>query len=104
MKKKPPLEISPAKSVLEELQFLRKSFLEANQSYACRVEAEIMQIHEAVEAEARGKKLSKKKLADLRDMLTLMRNLQVKPEKGRRRDLKKIDLMVGELLMLKEDW
>ena len=41
---------------------------------------------------------------DLRDMLTLLRTLEVKPEAGRRKDLKKIESLVEELRLLSERW
>ena len=34
------------------------------------------------------------KIRDLRDMLTLLRHRQLKPDKGRRKDLKKIESVV----------
>ena len=41
---------------------------------------------------------------DLRDMLTLLRTLEVKPEAGRRKDLKKIETLVEDLRLLSERW
>ena len=41
---------------------------------------------------------------DLRDMLTLLRTLDVKPEAGRRKDLKKIESLVEDLRALSERW
>jgi t-SNARE complex subunit (syntaxin) len=37
-------------------------------------------------------------------MLTLLRNRQLKPDKGRRKDLKKIESVVNDLTMLIENW
>ena len=44
------------------------------------------------------------KIRDLRDMLTLLRHRQLKPDKGRRKDLKKIESVVDDLAMLIENW
>ena len=41
---------------------------------------------------------------DLRDMLTLLRTLEVKPEAGRRKDLKKIESLVEDLRQLSARW
>ncbi len=41
---------------------------------------------------------------DLRDMLTVLRTLEIKPAAGRRRDLKKIEAAVEDLRMLVERW
>jgi len=51
-----------------------------------------------------AKKIPAAKMRDLRDMLTLLRKFSIKPEKGRRKDLKKIDALVGDLTMLIEQW
>jgi hypothetical protein len=40
----------------------------------------------------------------MRDMLMLMRELEVKTSKGRRRDLKRIESTVAELRTIAERW
>jgi hypothetical protein len=95
---------SPMKSAAEELDFLRKVFREIVASYSSRVEGEIAQIREAVISEEKKKKISSSRLRDARDIITLVRTLDVKTEKGRRRDLKKIDLMIEELNRFVENW
>lgn len=97
-------EASPMKAVTEELDSLRTAFRETLAGYAARIENEISRVQSKVEAEMGRKKVSGAKLKDLRDMLTLLRRTQVKSEKGRRKDLKKIDAMVEDLLMLIESW
>ena len=37
-------------------------------------------------------------------MLTLLRHRQIKADKGRRKDLKKIESVVNDLAMLIENW
>ncbi len=98
------LEASPMKAVVEELDVLRSDFRAAVDSYASRIEAEIAQAQATVLAELQKKKVSQSKLRDLRDMLTLLRKFSIKPEKGRRKDLKKIDALVGDLTLLLESW
>lgn len=95
---------SPMKSAGDELDFLRKTFREIVESYASRVEGEIAQIRKLVAAEEKKKKLSSSRLRDARDIITLIRTLDVKSEKGRRRDLKKIDGLVEELNRFVENW
>jgi len=95
---------SPMKSAGEELDFLRKTFREIIASYSARVEGEIAQIRGAVSAEEKKKKLSSSRLRDARDIITLVRTMDVKSEKGRRRDLKKIDLLIEELNRFVENW
>ena len=44
------------------------------------------------------------RIYDLRDMLTVLRTLEVKPLAGKRRDLKRIEAAVEDLRMLIERW
>lgn len=95
---------SPMKSAGEELDFLRKTFREIIASYSARVEGEIEQIHEAVENEKKKKKISTSRTRDARDIIMLIRTLDLNAKKGRRRDLKKIDLLIEELRRFVENW
>jgi hypothetical protein len=95
-------EASPSKAVVSELQDLRAELREAASSYAARLDAEIERVRAAVEAQS-GDSASAK-LRDLRDMLTLLRHRQIKADKGRRKELKKIESVVGDLAMLIENW
>jgi uncharacterized protein YfkK (UPF0435 family) len=97
-------EASPMKAVAEELAHLRASFRETLEAYATRIDSEIAQVEEVIRAELGNEKISAAKLRDLRDMLTLLRHTRFKSEKGRRKDLKKIDSLVGDLAMLIENW
>lgn len=97
-------ESSPAKSVVEELDALRAEFRAALSAYASRIEEEIGSVRAAANTVAEKKTIPPAKLRDLRDMLTLLRKFAIKPEKGRRKDLKKIDALVGDLAMLIEGW
>jgi uncharacterized protein YfkK (UPF0435 family) len=97
-------EASPMKAVAEELDLLRKDFRSALETYAARIEEEIAQVQTAVQGITSRKKISASRLRDLRDMLTLLRKFQIKPEKGRRKDLKKIDSLIGDLMILIEHW
>jgi hypothetical protein len=95
-------EASPSKAVASELQDLRAELRESASSYAARLDAEIERVRQAVETA--GGNSSGAKIRDLRDMLTLLRNRQLKPDKGRRKDLKKIESVVNDLTMLIENW
>jgi hypothetical protein len=95
---------APFKSIAEELAGLRHTLRETAEAYLARLDADIVRVSEAVEKEAAKKKVSSARQRDLRDMLMLLRNASVKTEKGRRKDLKKIDGLVGDLAMLTENW
>lgn len=92
------------KAVSEELDVLKTSFRSALEIYAARLENEIEQVRTTVLAETKRKKIPPAKLRDLRDLLTLLRKSPINPEKGRRKDIKKIDTLVGDLTLLIENW
>ena len=134
MKKAPTLaEASPYKSVAQELETLRGAFRLACRQYSERVEMEIIRVREqvvdtglqAAEEEkaalvrpvsatgrparigvaAKAKASDKlSQVHDLRDMLTLLRTLQIKPQEGRRKDLKKIETVIHDLALLMAGW
>lgn len=95
----------PLKPVAEELAFLRKSFKELMTAYGANVEGGIARLQVAIREEAASKKkLPASRLPELRDMLMLLRNFDIKPAKGRRRDLKKVENIVEDLLRVVERW
>jgi hypothetical protein len=98
------LEVSPMKSLAEELGFVRKSFRESIHVYSTRVETQLTKIRDAILEQAKNQKLPPAQIRDLRDMITLCRTLDLKPEKGRRKDLKKIDTLVEELEIMVQSW
>ena len=127
MKKAPPLaEASPYKSVAAELEGLRRTFRGLCQRYADRIDAEIAALLGTVvaagalatdrdpagarivppakpNAAARNKRArTLAQVHALRDMLTLLRTLQIKPAEGRRKDLKKVESMIADLRLLSE--
>ena len=100
-----PASALPLPTVAEELAFLRKSFRDLVAAYGAEVEGAITQLHTLVCAEAESKrKLPASRTADLRDMLMLLRSLEVKPAKGRRRDLKRVENVVAELRAITGRW
>jgi len=92
------------KAVLEELDNLQQVLRETLEKYAKRLEEEIGLVRAKVEKEQGKKKVPNSRLHELRDMLTLLHQAQSKVDKGRRKDLKKIDGIVGDLSMLSEKW
>ncbi len=91
--------------VAQELGFLRKTMRELVGAYSDQLEGEIAALASGVKADAEGKKVVPSSRAhDLRDMLSLLRSLEVKPAKGRRRDLKKVEVLVEDLQRIVERW
>ena len=103
-KAKSPSDL-PLPVVIEELTYLRKTFRELVGAYSTGVESEIAHLHALLSADAAGKKkLPANRINDLRAMLMKLRSLDVKPAKGRRRDLKRVENMVGELSAISDRW
>ena len=103
-KAKPASEL-PLQTAVEELAFLRKTFGEIVDAYAARLEGEITQMLALIAADAESKrKLPPERAADVRDILMVIRSLEVKPAKGRRRDLKKIENVIEELREIVDRW
>jgi len=98
-------DASPAKSLARELRTLKRDLREVSRHYIQRIEAELVEVQEAVSAlETAETEIPSNRIRDLRDMLILLRRLQIKPDKGRRKDLKKIDSTVGDLRLFLDNW
>jgi len=100
---------SPIKSAVEEIDALRRLFRATLKHYGALVETDLDKLREGIAAkEVNGKnpaaRLSAELARDAQDMVTLMRTMEVKPEKGRRRDLKKIEGVIEELQKIVEKW
>jgi len=95
-----PASALPFKTVNEEL-----TFRDLVATYTAQLEAEISHVQTIVQKEAESKKkLPGNRTSDLRDLLMLLRSLEVKPAKGRRRDLKKIENLVEEMHAIIDRW
>jgi hypothetical protein len=97
-------EASPSKAVIAELQDLRAEIRRSADSFAVRLDSEIERVRAAVEASGDSQGLSSGRLRDLRDMLTLLRQREIKADKGRRKDFKRLESIVSDLGMVIESW
>ncbi len=66
-------------------------------AYLRRLESEIDEVAAWAAQRAGERDLPKAQIRDLGDMISLVRRVDGKTSKGRRRDLKKIDATVGDL-------
>jgi hypothetical protein len=97
-------DLLPTKTVLDEIAFLRKNFREIINHYTIAVESEMAQIVALVSAEGEKKVVPVERVKEIRDMLMMLRGLEIKTSKGRRRDLKRIESLVAELRIIAERW
>lgn len=97
-------DVSPALLLQRDFEILRKEFRATVKTYAAQVESDITDLVSRVEKEGAAKKISAERMRDFRDVSAAIQKLKIKPQKGRRKDLKKIDLLVADLKELTSSW
>ena len=95
---------SPLKSAAEEIAALRRILAAVLTAYGSSIDSALVEIAEFVGKEAGKKRISTARIHDGRDITTLIRTLKIKPEKARRRDLKKIESVVDDLKQIVGTW
>lgn len=89
--------------MLTDLASLRLILRGTGRAYLNRLEADIDELAAWAKEQAKERDLPRARVRDLGDMITLVRKIDPKPGKGRRRDLKKIDATIGDLRELIEN-
>ncbi len=77
---------------------------EVGRNYLARLRREITELVRCLEKKQAGPGFSRRELKDLHEMLKQFAHLQIDPERGRRKDLKRIDSLIGELQSTIERW
>ena len=77
---------------------------EVARNYLARLHREIAELIRTLEKKQAEPGLSRRELKDLHAVLKRIALLQINPERGRRKDLKKIDALIGELQSIVERW
>lgn len=90
-------DASPAKSLVDDLGQLRRILRKTARAYTQRLDQDIVSVMDWARSAFINRKIVRSRIRDLGDMLTLVRKVEAKPQKGRRKDLKKIDSVVNEL-------
>ena len=70
---------------------------EVARNYLARLHRETNELIRALDRKPMGERAAEKQTKNLRKILKLIAELHIDPEKGRRKDLKKIDALIGEL-------
>jgi len=96
-KKKARREISPVTMLTEELTALRRDLRRTIRVYMARLETDLAESAAAVASSKRVDSLSRERLHEIRDLTIMLRKRKLKPEKGRRKDLRKIDSLIHDL-------
>jgi len=77
---------------------------EVARNYLARLHREVAELIRILEKKQAEPGFSRRELKELRDVLKRIALLQINPERGRRKDLKKIDALIGELQAIVERW
>jgi Fe-S-cluster formation regulator IscX/YfhJ len=83
-----------------ELKTLRVLVKEVGGNYLAGLQADIARVDRAL-ADVDP---NQRRMAELRRMLVSIEQLDLKPHKGRRRDLKALDKLIGQLTEIVEEW
>jgi hypothetical protein len=90
-------ETSPATMLAEELAVLRRDLRATVRAYAARLEIDLAESMAAIASSKGTETLSRERLHEIRDLTIMVRKRKLKPEKGRRKGLRKIDSLIRDL-------
>jgi hypothetical protein len=90
-------ETSPVRVLEAELAALRQDLRATMRAYAARLEIDLAESAAAVGSTKATETLSRERLHKIRELMITVRNRKLKPEKGRRKDLRKIDALIRDL-------
>jgi hypothetical protein len=96
----PGTDTSPVKVLQTELDRLRRDLRATVRAYAARLEIELAESRDALVSLNPVEELSRERLHELRDLMIHVRKRKLKPEKGRRKDLRKIDSLIEDVRIL----
>src|SRR5438874_13412725 len=93
-------ETSPVRHLQLELQKLRRELRTPARVYTQRLEHELIAATDALGRYAPAEKLTREELHRVRDFAIMVRQRRLRPEKGRRNDLRRIDRLISNLRSL----
>jgi hypothetical protein len=93
-------QASPVTMLTDELDAVRRELRRTIRAYAARLELDLAESMAAVTRYKRVEDLSRERLHDIRDLTIMMRKRKLKPEKGRRKDVRKLDSLIGDLHLI----
>ena len=97
------INTSPVKVLETELEKLRQDLRATVRAYAARLEINLAESRAVLGSLKPAEELSRERLNELRDLMIHVRKRKLKPEKGRRKDLRKIDSLIEDLQLLMPD-
>ncbi len=85
------------KMLATEISALRRDLRATARAYTSRLESDLIATAAALQSYGPVDELSRERLHRVRDLTIMVRNRRLKPEKGRRKDLRQIDILIGDL-------
>jgi hypothetical protein len=92
-----PAASGPVTMLQAELQALRRELRATLRAYAARLEFSLAETSAIIASTKSADELSRDELHKIRDLRSLISDRKVKPEKGRRKDLRKLDTLIEDL-------
>src|SRR5437899_11603698 len=92
------LESSPLTMLDSELHALHRDLRTIAKAYIGRLENDLLVCLAALRSYGPIEQVSRGMLHQIRDLTIVVRNRKLKPEKGRRKDLRKIDSLIVDLV------
>jgi hypothetical protein len=91
-------ESSPVTMLESELHGLHRDLRTIARAYIARLENDLLVCLAALRSYGPIEHVSREMLLQIRDLTIIVRNRKLKPEKGRRKDLRKIDSLIVDLV------
>ena len=91
-------ESSPLTMLESELRSLQRDLRTIAKAYIARLENDLFVCLAALRSYGPIEKVPREMLHQIRDLTIIVRNRKLKPEKGRRKDLRKIDSLIVDLV------
>jgi hypothetical protein len=91
-------ESSPVTMLAAELRALHRDLRTIAKAYISRLETDLFVCLAALRPYGPIEQVPREMLHQIRDLTIIVRNRKLKPEKGRRKDLRKIDSLIGDLV------
>jgi len=94
---------SPVVLLKSELLELRRELRETVRAYAAGLEIQLAESVAALPTSESIEEMPREQLHQLRDLTVMVRKRKLKPEKGRRKDLRKIDSLITDVRLFLPD-
>src|SRR6266481_124070 len=91
-------ESSPLTMLESELHALHRDLRTVAKAYISRLENDLLVCIAALRSYGPIEQVPREMLHQIRDLTIIVRNRKLKPEKGRRKDLRKIDSLIVDLV------